>query len=129
MVQYANRTLMVSNQTNSITKAYCKDGRLILILIASYIYYFSFCLFFATSTNLSWKVNVFDLVIDSVSSVYRMFAALAISFLAALVVGVTAARNRVASRIILPIIDTLQSVPILGFFPAAIAFFITLFNE
>ena len=103
--------------------------RLILILIALGISItLVFVLFFATSTNLSRKVNVFDLVIDSVSSVYRMFAALAISFLAALVVGVTAARNRVASRIILPIIDILQSVPILGFFPAAIAFFITLFN-
>jgi len=57
-----------------------------------------------------------------------MFAALAISFVAALIVGITAARKRLASKIIIPIIDILQSVPILGFFPAAIAFFITLFN-
>lgn len=106
-----------------------KMNRLILILIASGISFtLVFILFFASSANLSRKINVFDLVIDSISSLYRMFVALAISFLTALVVGITAARNRVASRIIIPIIDILQSVPILGFFPAAIAFFITLFN-
>ncbi len=80
------------------------------------------------SSNQGLKINVTDLVIDSVSSVSRMFAALAISFLAALVIGVTAARKPLASKIIIPIIDILQSVPILGFFPAAIIFFITLFN-
>jgi NitT/TauT family transport system permease protein len=81
-----------------------------------------------SSSNPGWKINVTDLVIDSISSVYRMFAALAISFVTALIIGITAARKPVASKIIIPIIDILQSVPILGFFPAAIAFFITLFN-
>lgn len=80
------------------------------------------------SSNSGWKINVADLVIDSISSVYRMFAALAISFLVALIVGIIAARKPVGSKILIPIIDILQSVPILGFFPAAIAFFITLFN-
>jgi NitT/TauT family transport system permease protein len=83
---------------------------------------------YGSSSNPGWKINVTDLVIDSISSVYRMFAALAISFLTALIIGITAARKPVASKIIIPIIDILQSVPILGFFPAAIAFFITLFN-
>jgi NitT/TauT family transport system permease protein len=73
-------------------------------------------------------INVSDLVIDSISSVVRMFAALAISFVVAIIVGIIAARKRLGSKIIIPIIDILQSVPILGFFPAAIAFFITLFN-
>jgi ABC-type proline/glycine betaine transport system permease subunit len=68
------------------------------------------------------KINVTDLVIDSTSSISRMFAALAISFLAALAIGITAARKPLASKIIIPIIDILQSVPILGFFPAAIVF-------
>jgi len=73
-------------------------------------------------------INVSELAIDSISSVVRMFAALAISFVVAIIVGIIAARKRLASKIIIPIIDILQSVPILGFFPAAIAFFITLFN-
>ena len=80
----------------------------------------------ASSQN--WNINFINLLIDSVSSVYRMFAALGLSFVAAIIIGITAARKPLASKIIIPIIDILQSIPILGFFPAAIAFFITLFN-
>jgi NitT/TauT family transport system permease protein len=79
-------------------------------------------------SNQNWNINFTSLLIDSVSSVYRMFAALGLSFVAAIVIGITAARKPLASKIIIPIIDVLQSVPVLGFFPAAIAFFITLFN-
>src|SRR5436309_12801570 len=63
------------------------------------------------SSNSGWKINVTDLVIDSISSVYRMFAALAISFLVALIVGIIAARKPLGSKILIPIIDILQSVP------------------
>jgi NitT/TauT family transport system permease protein len=79
-------------------------------------------------SNQNWNINFKSLLIDSVSSVYRMFAALGLSFVAAIVIGITAARKPLASKIIIPIIDILQSIPILGFFPAAITFFITLFN-
>ena len=82
----------------------------------------------ANKSNPGLQINPSALIIDSISSVFRMFVALAISFLVALVVGITAARKRTASKIIVPVIDILQSVPILGFFPAAITFFITLFN-
>ena len=81
-----------------------------------------------TDSNQDWSINFINLLIDSASSVYRMFAALGLSFAAAILIGITAARKPLASKIIIPIIDILQSVPILGFFPAAIAFFITLFN-
>ena len=86
-----------------------------------------------TSSNpaLTWNIGSIgftDLLTDSMSSIYRMFVALALSFIVAIIVGITAARNPLASRIIIPIVDILQSVPILGFFPAAIAFFITLFS-
>jgi NitT/TauT family transport system permease protein len=76
----------------------------------------------------NWNINLVNVLVDSASSVYRMFAALGLSFVAAIIIGITAARKPLASKIIIPIIDILQSVPILGFFPAAIAFFITLFN-
>jgi len=69
-----------------------------------------------------------DLVIDSISSVSRMFIALGLSFVAAIVIGITAARKSIASKIVIPIVDVLQSIPILGFFPAAISLFIALFN-
>lgn len=77
--------------------------------------------------NLS--INFISLVVDSLSSIYRMFLSLGISFAVAIIFGIIAARNSLMSKIIIPIIDILQSVPILGFFPAAITFFITLFNE
>ena len=79
-------------------------------------------------SNQNWNINFTSLLIDSISSVYRMFAALGLSFVAAIVIGITPARKPLASKVIIPIIDVLQSVPILGFFPAAIAFFITLYN-
>src|SRR5215467_9505870 len=74
------------------------------------------------------SISITDLLLDSISSIYRMFLALAVSFIVAIIVGITAARNPLASKIIIPIVDILQSVPILGFFPAAITFFITLFS-
>ena len=48
--------------------------------------------------------------------------------LLALATGHLAARSRFARRLILPTLDVLQSVPILGFFPAAVGFFIGLFR-
>lgn len=73
-------------------------------------------------------LDLISLLVDSVASLYRMFAALGISFAVAIAVGITAGAKSLASKIIIPIIDILQSVPILGFFPVAIAFFIALFN-
>lgn len=103
-------------------------NRHITILLLISIPFIVIALFLANGSKPNLKINVSDLVIDSVSSVLRMFAALAISFVVALIVGIAAARKRLASRLIIPIIDILQSVPILGFFPAAITFFITIFN-
>jgi NitT/TauT family transport system permease protein len=80
-------------------------------------------------SNLNWSINFILLAIDALSSIYRMFAALGLSFATAIIFGILAARKPLASKIIIPVIDILQSVPILGFFPAAIAFFITLSNE
>ncbi|MEM3049049.1 MAG: ABC transporter permease subunit [Candidatus Bathyarchaeia archaeon] len=62
-------------------------------------------------------------------SLLRMFIALAISYLYAIPYGVAAASSRRAEKILMPILDILQSVPILGFFPAAILFFIMIFRE
>ncbi|MER3407852.1 MAG: hypothetical protein C4292_03530 [Nitrososphaera sp.] len=65
------------------------------------------------------------LLVDATASIYRMFAALGLSFVVAVIVGITAAAKPLASKVIIPVVDILQSVPILGFFPVAIAFFIT----
>jgi len=59
-------------------------------------------------------------------SFVRMLLAYAMSLGFALVYGYFAATNRGAERVMIPILDILQSVPILGFFPVAIVFFIDL---
>jgi NitT/TauT family transport system permease protein len=57
----------------------------------------------------------------------RMFAALFASFLFTLVVATLAARSRRAAQIIVPALDILQSVPILGFLTFTVTFFMGLF--
>ena len=54
----------------------------------------------------------------------RMTLALIISIIFSLLVGIPAAVNRIAEKIIIPILDVLQSVPILSFFPIALYAFI-----
>ena len=61
-------------------------------------------------------------------SVARMFAAYVLSLVFAIAYGTTMATNRKAAVVLLPLLDILQSVPILGFFPAALIFFVTTFQ-
>ncbi|HUO42300.1 MAG TPA: ABC transporter permease subunit, partial [Methylomirabilota bacterium] len=56
-----------------------------------------------------------------------MIVALAISIMFSLVVGILAARNRKAESILIPLLDVLQSIPILGFFPIVILGIIAVF--
>src|SRR5579883_170361 len=71
-------------------------------------------------------VEVRELPYDTFCSLYRMLAAYAISLVFALVYGISAARSRARERIMIPIIDVAQSVPVIGFFPAAIYFFVSM---
>jgi len=57
-------------------------------------------------------------------STLRMAAAYFSSLIFAFVFGLLAARTALGERFILPVLDILQSVPVVGFFPAAITFFI-----
>jgi NitT/TauT family transport system permease protein len=59
-------------------------------------------------------------------SLYRMFAAYLFALVFSLIYGTTAARNQARERVMIPIIDIAQSVPVIGFFPAAIYFFVAL---
>jgi NitT/TauT family transport system permease protein len=60
-------------------------------------------------------------------SLLRMFAALACSTAFTLVYGYVAARSRRAERILVPALDILQSVPVLGFLSVTVTAFIALF--
>jgi NitT/TauT family transport system permease protein len=61
-----------------------------------------------------------------IRSLARLLVAYTIAALLALATGNLAARSAFARRLILPTLDVLQSVPILGFFPVAVSFFIAL---
>lgn len=53
----------------------------------------------------------------------RMGIALLFSVFFSIVVGVVTATNRYFEKVVIPVLDILQSIPILGFFPIALAFF------
>jgi NitT/TauT family transport system permease protein len=57
----------------------------------------------------------------------RMFAAILASLIFTLVVGALAAKSRKAELVIIPALDILQSVPVLGFLTFTVVFFMGLF--
>nr|WP_240992245.1 ABC transporter permease subunit [Rickettsiella grylli] len=61
-------------------------------------------------------------------TVLRLFTAMAFSLLFTFTVGTLAAKNKRAARIIIPCIDILQSVPVIGLLSITIVGFITLFQ-
>lgn len=65
-------------------------------------------------------MQLLALGIDILASWIRLFVALALSILFSVFVGIKAATSRRAERIILPSLDILQTIPILGFFPVVI---------
>jgi NitT/TauT family transport system permease protein len=60
-------------------------------------------------------------------SLLRMFIALFFSYAFSLGYAYVAARNRRARRVMIPALDILQSVPILGFLAVTVTFFLALF--
>ncbi|WP_423063389.1 ABC transporter permease [Candidiatus Paracoxiella cheracis] len=60
-------------------------------------------------------------------TVFRLFIALGCSLVFTFIFGTWAAKSRQAERIIIPMIDILQSVPVLGFLTITIMGFIALF--
>ncbi len=62
-------------------------------------------------------------------SLGRMSLAMLASLAIALSYGIAAARYKRARKVMIPVLDVLQSVPILGFFPVAIFFLIALLGE
>ena len=65
----------------------------------------------------------------ALASLARMIVAMVLSVVLALLLGYLAAVNKRWARLILPASDILQSIPVLGFFPAAVFLFIRLFNN
>ncbi|HXZ25346.1 MAG TPA: ABC transporter permease subunit [Nitrospiria bacterium] len=75
--------------------------------------------------HLRVPVDLRVLPFDALLSFGRMTAAYGLSLLFSLSVAYAAVSNRWAERIIIPAIDLLQSIPVLGFFPAVVFLFIS----
>ncbi|HEW64424.1 ABC transporter permease subunit [Fervidicoccus fontis] len=65
-----------------------------------------------------------NIIIALALSMLRMFLALFLSILVAYLAGIPMGSNEKVEKILYPIIDVLQSVPILGFFPLIILLFV-----
>ena len=63
----------------------------------------------------------------AVRSLLRMFIALALSLVFTFVYATAAARLPRAEKVLIPVLDILQSVPVLGFLTVTVAAFISLF--
>jgi len=79
----------------------------------------------ALNPQAAW--NAIQLPLFALFSTTRMVLAYMLSLVFAIAYGHTAATNKRAAVILLPILDVLQSIPILGFFPAALFFFVATF--
>ncbi len=67
------------------------------------------------------------LPVYAVRTVVRMFAALVLSLAFTFSIGTLAAKNQRAERILIPLLDILQSVPVLGYLSFTVLFFLSLF--
>jgi NitT/TauT family transport system permease protein len=73
------------------------------------------------------SLNPVNLPDYAARSCLRMFIALACSMLFSLLYGSLAARHPLAERVLIPVLDLLQSVPVLGFLSLTVTGFIALF--
>jgi len=83
---------------------------------------------FATIAFPQAALNALQLPLLAVFSTTRMVVAYVFSLVFAITYGHTAATNKRAAVVLLPVLDVLQSIPILGFFPAALVFFVATFH-
>src|ERR1700722_16924955 len=68
-----------------------------------------------------------NLPVYAMRTTLRMFAALAASLVFTFTYGTAAAKSRRAALVLVPMLDVLQSVPILGFLTFTVVFFMNLF--
>ncbi len=80
-----------------------------------------------TAARVGISTKAGELPYYAARSLLRMFIALAASIVFTFVYATAAARSRRARIVLIPLLDILQSVPILGFLVVIISFFIALF--
>jgi NitT/TauT family transport system permease protein len=98
----------------------------ILIVAALLALFFSFRRYMPYLYAPRFSVSVRHLPYYAFCSFYRMLAAYVLALVFSIAYGMAAARGRMWERVLIPVIDVAQSVPVIGFFPAAVYFFVAL---
>ena len=73
------------------------------------------------------RISIEDIAIATLNTFLRMFVAYVVSLIVAVPLALAIASTPGVQRLLLPIADILQSVPVLAFFPVVVVFF-TAFN-
>jgi NitT/TauT family transport system permease protein len=73
------------------------------------------------------SLSPFELPSYALRTTMRMLAALVASLLFTFVYGTCAAKSRRAEMVLIPLLDVLQSVPVLGYLSFTVVFFVSLF--
>lgn len=81
----------------------------------------------AFQPSVTIDLSVKSLPSYAIYSLFRALIAYVLSLLFTLIMGYVAAQNRTAERIILPLLDIGQSIPVLGFLPGLVLGLIALF--
>ena len=76
--------------------------------------------------HMAFLAFIASILLDAAASWTRMFAALFLSIAISIIVGIYAAVSRRAERVVIPVVDVLQTLPILAFFPFVIYVFVFL---
>jgi len=82
---------------------------------------------YVTLNSAPISLNPIHLPYYALRSVFRMLVAMLASLIFTFIFGTWAAKSRFAERVIIPMIDVLQSVPVLGFLPIFVVGFVALF--
>jgi NitT/TauT family transport system permease protein len=77
------------------------------------------------------EISISPLVLPyyALRTTMRMFAALAASLLFTFTYATLAAKSRHAAIVLIPLLDVLQSVPVLGYLSFTVVFFMSLFSQ
>ncbi len=98
----------------------------ILIVAALLALFFGFSKYMPVLHGPRLSVSARHLPYYAFCSFNRMLAAYLLALVFSIAYGMMAARGRMWERVMIPAIDIAQSVPVVGFFPAAVYFFVAL---
>jgi NitT/TauT family transport system permease protein len=69
------------------------------------------------------RISFGDVLVATLNTFFRMFVAYVVSLIVAIPLALAIASTPRVQRLLLPVADILQSVPVLAFFPVVVAFF------